>query len=138
MDGAMDDPEEPRETGPLRSAFTELASALAELCAVRLAMARAEARIWGKAAAWRVAMVGTALVLAVLAVLAGSGFLVAVVYGWTGSWAAAFAIVAGVELAAAAILVAAAWRAGARTAPLLSRTAREIRRDVEDLTAGSR
>jgi len=140
MVGAMDDPEARPEpgSGRMRSSFGEVAAAFSELCALRLEMARVEARSWGRSAAWRLAMFAAAGILAVLALVTGSGLLVALVHAWTGSWVAAFAIVVGLELAAGAGLAAIAWRAGRARAPLLSRTARELRRDLEDLTAGSR
>ncbi len=118
-----------------RSAASFL-SDVVELASVRLAMARIEAREWGRAALLRVALVAAALFLLLFTFALLTAGLVALFAAWTGSWIAGIFVVLGIFLAAAGGLLFAASRSRA-SRPVFEQTAREIRKDLQDLSGGA-
>jgi uncharacterized membrane protein YqjE len=107
-------------------------SSVVSLASVRLAMARAEARQWSRAAMIRIALLAGALLLVPFAFALLTAGLVAAFHAWTGSLVGSIFIVFGIYVISAAGLVFAATR-GKASRPIFEATLREIRQDLEHL-----
>lgn len=120
-----------------KRAAAALAASLVSLGSVRLAMARLEAREWGRALLVQLALLAAAAFLAFFALGLLTAALVAVVHAWIGSVTGALFLVFGLYAAAAGALFYAASRSRV-TRPVFEATLREIRKDVENFTGADR
>lgn len=105
-------------------------SSLGSLLSIRWSMVQVEAAEWGRSLLWAAAKVGLAATLLFFAAGLLAAGLVSLLAAWFGNFPAAIFSVLGIYLIAAGLLLYSAFR-GKKPSPLLEKSVRELRRDLE-------